>query len=627
MRFPRNQPMYYSVWVNAVHHVPNPDAHSTAPKSLSFQVTPLALPEAPMWSWDVQANSGAPCDGDADCRPPYKIVGFQGLPGDELLMTFSNVFRNAGNHESKVVRIAAGGAGHQELYSGPEETVGQPFGEDPFGEDFYLAVEGADTYWRYRGGDGLETARSMSDCAKPLSTTGVWFDGKAIAAYNCTWERQVDAAANVVDNPTLFDVRPEGELEERIPDVVGFITGMTVGLNSFGAQPALWLISGFGADAGTVIETTVTGDGPLHHDKYPEGNSKDDIVGFEWHGGQLYGGQGMGYSSGQGPARNAEVRIFNMAVKDWFQEAEWKLPTGAASVTHMRSLCGYLWIATTNPDQLFVLDEGSFALRQVAGPLAESEHDPRGWGSQLAITRDPVEWTVYWGRSNGFEAIEVYRVLSFPGACRKEETQAMHLSGYLQANERATQGVAAAVTAFIASLLCCASGFSQEKAPSGQLLWAKSAGGQGEDEADAVALSSADGSSVVVGSFAGFADAATFGAGEANETTLSPTNGWGDGYVAKYTADGSLAWVRPIISAGIELVRDVAIDPRDQSIVLAGGYNTQVTFGAGEPSEVSFPEPRYYDIFLAKYHADGTLAWAKRVPVRSMKRCSGRLAG
>ncbi len=50
----------------------------------------------------------------------------------------------------------------------------------------------------------------------------------------------------------------------------------------------------------------------------------------------------------------------------------------------------------------------------------------------------------------------------------------------------------------------------------------------------------------------------------------------------------------------------------DNSTVVTGLFDETATFGPGESAETIFTSDGIYDIFIAKYNPDGTLAWAKR---------------
>jgi len=142
--------------------------------------------------------------------------------------------------------------------------------------------------------------------------------------------------------------------------------------------------------------------------------------------------------------------------------------------------------------------------------------------------------------------------------------------------------------------------------PDGTLVWAKHAGGTVPDWGDGITALSDD-STVVVGHFH---DSATFGEGEANETVLE-SDGLYDIFVARYNPDGTLAWVKR--SGGKD--EDTAMGTTtlsDDSTVVTGHFHDSATFGEGEANETVLVSDGLFEIFMARYNPDGTLAWAKR---------------
>jgi len=152
----------------------------------------------------------------------------------------------------------------------------------------------------------------------------------------------------------------------------------------------------------------------------------------------------------------------------------------------------------------------------------------------------------------------------------------------------------------------------------GTLAWARGVGGGSSftRAADAgYAVSGiADGSAVVTGCFTG---SAVFGAGEPNETTLGPLPGNSHVFVARYDADGTLAWARRAGGLGFDAGRAVATFP-DGGSVVAGyfsaypPYSLSGVFGPGEPNEATLVSAGLFDAFVARYDADGRLTWARR---------------
>jgi len=149
----------------------------------------------------------------------------------------------------------------------------------------------------------------------------------------------------------------------------------------------------------------------------------------------------------------------------------------------------------------------------------------------------------------------------------------------------------------------------------GTLAWARRAGGTDLDAGAGVA-SFADGSAVVTGSFRG---TATFGAAGVPSTTLVASSGSEDVFVARYDADGALAWAKRAGGPGADSGSSIA-SYADGSSVVTGLFNGSATFGPGEPGArtlavptgPSLGVPRGHDLFVARYNADGTLAWAQR---------------
>jgi hypothetical protein len=123
---------------------------------------------------------------------------------------------------------------------------------------------------------------------------------------------------------------------------------------------------------------------------------------------------------------------------------------------------------------------------------------------------------------------------------------------------------------------------------------------------DIVALS--DGSILVAGELR---FSIVFGEDEPNETILSASpNGLPDCFLAKFDEDGSLIWVKSGTGSGWNSAKEVApLD--DGSSILAGTFTGNVVFGQDEANETTLSEPTGLDqIFIAKYFADGTVAWA-----------------
>jgi prepilin-type N-terminal cleavage/methylation domain-containing protein/uncharacterized delta-60 repeat protein len=142
--------------------------------------------------------------------------------------------------------------------------------------------------------------------------------------------------------------------------------------------------------------------------------------------------------------------------------------------------------------------------------------------------------------------------------------------------------------------------------PNGSLAWAKKAGGTSFEYGYGI-TSLSDGSTVITG---GFNETATFG--EAPGTVVNLTSaGSYDIFIAKYNPNGSLAWAKKAGGTSFEYGSGIT-SLSDGSTVITGGFNGTATFGEAPGTVVNLTSAGSYDIFIAKYNPDGSLAWAKR---------------
>jgi hypothetical protein len=138
-------------------------------------------------------------------------------------------------------------------------------------------------------------------------------------------------------------------------------------------------------------------------------------------------------------------------------------------------------------------------------------------------------------------------------------------------------------------------------AQSPQWQWAKSAGGTSVEQANAVATD-INGNVYVAGLFN--SDSITFGA-----TTLINAGG-DDLFLAKYDSNGTVLWAKRAGGTNVDHASCVATDVQG-NVYIAGYFNSDsITFGATVLKDTGvFPN---YDIYIAKYDANGTELWAKR---------------
>ena len=149
-------------------------------------------------------------------------------------------------------------------------------------------------------------------------------------------------------------------------------------------------------------------------------------------------------------------------------------------------------------------------------------------------------------------------------------------------------------------------------------LWTKLAGGEFVPER---LLPLPDGSLVVAGWLVSLSATPVFGKGEPGETRLPPSLCGPDGcddVLARYRADGTLAWAKRFGSPGTK--SNTAALLADGSIVVTGSviadYSAETSiarFGAGEPNETTFEANGQFAAYAARFRAeDGALQWVRR---------------
>lgn len=143
---------------------------------------------------------------------------------------------------------------------------------------------------------------------------------------------------------------------------------------------------------------------------------------------------------------------------------------------------------------------------------------------------------------------------------------------------------------------------------SGQSVWAKQVAGTDPDSGAGIALDG-NGNSVVTGRFAG---TVALGLGEANQTILTSA-GSNDIFVAKYGSSGQLVWARQAGGTDGDVGAGIAVDGSGNGYV-TGSFNGTATFGAGEANETILTSAGSSDVFIAKYVPTADLAVSKQAP-------------
>jgi ELWxxDGT repeat protein len=145
----------------------------------------------------------------------------------------------------------------------------------------------------------------------------------------------------------------------------------------------------------------------------------------------------------------------------------------------------------------------------------------------------------------------------------------------------------------------------------GNLIWARRAGGIGVDSANALRVLPDD-SVILAGLFAG--GSMQLGIGETRATTLTAPTANNKLYLARLSgADGSLRWAKATGGLASDTVTGLAL--LGEGLGIAGTFATpSEVFGPGEANQTSFTNlGTGADAFVAKHSLDdGSLVWAKR---------------
>ncbi len=133
--------------------------------------------------------------------------------------------------------------------------------------------------------------------------------------------------------------------------------------------------------------------------------------------------------------------------------------------------------------------------------------------------------------------------------------------------------------------------------PSGNVLWAKNAGGSSNEEGMGI-VADANGNTYVTGGFS--SSSITFG------STTFNNGGGSDYFLTKYDASGNVLWAKSAIGSNNDVGYGVAKDGSGNLYVVGTFNSLSLTFGS-----TALTLNAYDDIFLVKYDASGNVAWAK----------------
>ncbi|MGM0597072.1 MAG: SBBP repeat-containing protein [Myxococcota bacterium] len=132
----------------------------------------------------------------------------------------------------------------------------------------------------------------------------------------------------------------------------------------------------------------------------------------------------------------------------------------------------------------------------------------------------------------------------------------------------------------------------------GNLLWARSGGGNLEDWGFGIAVDGS-GNCYITGKFENIG---LFGG-----LYIYSSDG-DDIFIVKYDSSGSVVWAESAGGVSNETGYDIAVDNYG-NLYLTGYFSNDCSFDGGS---VTLYSSGYTDIFIAKYNTDGTFSWAKK---------------
>jgi len=134
---------------------------------------------------------------------------------------------------------------------------------------------------------------------------------------------------------------------------------------------------------------------------------------------------------------------------------------------------------------------------------------------------------------------------------------------------------------------------------SGNVLWAKSAGGSSDEEGYSIATDAL--SNVYITGIYN-SPTLTFGSDTLNNV------GSNDIFLAKYDSSGNVLWAKRAGGIGNDRGNYVAVDSSGNAYLI-GDYNSSFIFFA----PYTLTNAGYYDAFLAKYDSSGNVRWVKNI--------------
>lgn len=135
----------------------------------------------------------------------------------------------------------------------------------------------------------------------------------------------------------------------------------------------------------------------------------------------------------------------------------------------------------------------------------------------------------------------------------------------------------------------------------GEVLWAKSAGGNGGGNL-ALGVSTDSNADIYITGYY-YSSAITF-----DSITLT-NSGPSNGFIAKYNESGSILWAKNINGTNVEKAYSVSIDTNDDVFVTGSYYSSEIIFEGVD----TIMNAGHQNGFIVKYNSSGDVLWARSV--------------
>ena len=151
--------------------------------------------------------------------------------------------------------------------------------------------------------------------------------------------------------------------------------------------------------------------------------------------------------------------------------------------------------------------------------------------------------------------------------------------------------------------------------PNGQVLWAKSAGGSEEDKKqDFVIILGRNDQSITVDASGNVYLAGSFSSSTLTFGSTTLRNaGQSDIFLVKYDPNGQLLWAKSVGGEGNEALRGIAVDAQGNIYVTGYFGSYNLTLGSTTLRNATGIGGHSFDIFVMKYGPNGQVVWAKSI--------------